>query len=1081
MTGIGLGVLGLAALATTPVLAAEPAAIVPPPLDSSVRSPGAAPAPASLSSPSAAGSSPSEAAAPLPTPVLSTPGGSVAGGGSSSPAPEPVIAASPSPAASADAGGDADAAAPPPAAAPGPAPAAAAETQPVAGPAAAVPPAEASGLPATTTPPQPGSQASPATGGNTTPPIELELRSDRQGYDAQLNRYVSSGNVSALVAGGRLLADRLEIDTDSRIIDAYGRVRFQRGQQYLQASRLRFSLLEGIGEMQDVYGVIDLDGSASDLDLTRLPSAPLPPEEPISCPPAVPAPPQWHPYPWAITAWAGQMFAANFGDTFVFKGRLRPEYLVGFGLQRRLLDAGPLALELDANLLGHRADEQPGGPYNQAAPYADTPAQSFTDATLGIGARLWLQPWLNLYFVEGVNLLSQNSNYERTFRQNYTRFLNYLAFEVEALVTPRLSAVGRIHHRSGAYGLYSGVSEGSNAYLLGLRYRWGQSPPILPSLELAPAVGCAATPPRPDQLASASLAGSAASPTAEAAAPAASTPPAHANPWSLAREQERLRQDAISRIDQRVRDVRFQQTLVLEPRRGMPAEPSETDAGSQFGGIRPSQLDNLNSETNRETVRGTISRWRLQARLLRLTPTSFSADRIAFTNDPFTPAQAWLDATDVVATLRPNGDTVIKAQRNRLRLEDRLPLALPRRIRIRRSHVESRLMAAFDKDDRDGAFVGYNIPILFGESLSLNLQPQFLVQRAIDSSTSVYPLPGQSVVSAAVTQPATSSDLFGLQAKLSGPMAGFIIDGQLEVSSFNPDHIAAGTRSWGDLRRPLELPLLGDSTWRLFGAYRYRIWNGSLGEQDVIAAYGTSLERRGEIDDWGPFSGSFYWRFGAGRYQSNLEDSQIITQLWRGGAVGSLNLSLPLWTGKPAPATPAQGLLNSPEPVVPGLSFATNLLGSLAYYGDGTNQNTITLSGGPTLTLGHFVRPFLDYTSLTITGSGTLRQGLSPFGFDRAVDLGALGVGLTQQIAGPLVFSGGIGFNVDPRSENYGDVVGSYMEFRWQRRAYEVGIFYSPYQKIGGIRLRLNDFSFTGPGRPFVPYNPVTTVLDQPF
>ncbi|MFM7269360.1 MAG: DUF3769 domain-containing protein, partial [Cyanobium sp.] len=112
----------------------------------------------------------------------------------------------------------------------------------------------------------------------------------------------------------------------------------------------------------------------------------------------------------------------------------------------------------------------PGGGFNQSVPYANTPGQSFAEGTLGLGARFWVRPWLSLYFVEGVSLLSEASNYEKTFRQNYSTFLNYLAFEVEALVSPRVSAIGRIHHRSGAYGTYSGVSEGSNGYLLGLRY-----------------------------------------------------------------------------------------------------------------------------------------------------------------------------------------------------------------------------------------------------------------------------------------------------------------------------------------------------------------------------------------------------------------------------------------------------------------------------------------------------------------------------------------------------------------------------------------------------------------------------------
>jgi hypothetical protein len=167
--------------------------------------------------------------------------------------------------------------------------------------------------------------------------------------------------------------------------------------------------------------------------------------------------------------------------------------------------------------------------------------------------------------------------------------------------------------------------------------------------------------------------------------------------------------------------------------------------------------------------------------------------------------------------------------------------------------------------------------------------------------------------------------------------------------------------------------------------------------------------------------------------------------------------------------------------VVPGLALEMNLQGTLAFYGNGTRQNTLSISGGPTLTLGHFVKPFLDYTKLTITGGGTLRQGESPFSFDRAIDLGTLGIGLTQQIVGPLVFSGGVGFNVDGKSGNYGEITGSYLEVRWQRRSFDVGVFYSPYDGLGGVRVRLNDFNFKGPGVPFVPYTPSQQQLMRPF
>ncbi len=83
-----------------------------------------------------------------------------------------------------------------------------------------------------------------------------------------------------------------------------------------------------------------------------------------------------------------------------------------------------------------------------------------------------------------------------------------------------------------------------------------------------------------------------------------------------------------------------------------------------------------------------------------------------------------------------------------------------------------------------------------------------------------------------------------------------------------------------------------------------------------------------------------------------------------------------------------------------------------------------------------------------------------------------MGVGLKQQLFGPLLISGAIGFNVDPNSGYYGDITGSYAELIWQRRGYEFAIYYSPYEQVGGIRIRLNDFNYQGTGLPFVPYTP---------
>jgi hypothetical protein len=1004
-----------------------------------------------------------------------------------------------------------------------------------------VSPAIAGDRPATSAGAEDGSALIEATPGQK-PPITIELSADHQGYDLLADRFVAVGNVKVLLAGGRLLADRLEYESATRTVYASGRVRFQRGKQYLQASRLRYSLLENSGEVEEVYGVLDFDSAALDLNPAKRPTAALlplshwpdvgaafqaapafstsalpaakteatadallskplssetavavppgsaealpdedwrmppvaltPAAQTMACPPPLPAIPDWHPHPWSASMWGGQMIDANFGDTFLFKGRLRPEYLGGVGLNKRLVQAGPFALEFDSNALLHQATEQEGGPFNQDVPNNNTGAQTFGEFTWSFGVRAWLQPWLNLAFFEGVSLNSEFSNYEKTFRENYATFLNYLGFEVEALIQPQWSLVGRIHHRSGAYGTYSSVNEGSNAYLMGMRYRFGSSPAPSFRVAMTPPNGCSGgdqPQPKPlsEQLNQVAM-GSSRQALATAAAPAAPSstlPPA---------EQELLRREALSAVvDQRVEGLQYKGSLRLQRQAGGNSNDESVGARQvKYGDVRPWQLQPLTQRNNRQLVSGTISRWRMQANRLTVTPQGWEADRVAFSNDPYTPAQSWVDASGVVAHQEPNGDLVIEAKRNQLILEDRLPIPLKNNQRFEKEReVQNRWSIAVDSEDRDGLYLSYEMkPIEIGQRGSLQLEPQFMVRRALDGVTSSYVLPGQPIGDSPSSQPARIGDLFGLLARFDTRVLGVDVEVTGDFSTLDPSNFANGTRSWGDIRRSFKLPGIGRITARGFAAYRYRVWNGSLGEQDVYSAIGGSLEQARQLPNLGAISNVIYWRAGVGNFQGAEFETTNLTDLWRASAYASINSSLPLWTGTPhTPVTEASSRF-TPKPVVPGLSLESNISMDLAYYSDGFSQQAFSVSGGPTLTLGHLQKNVLDYTQVSVTGGGTLLQGSSPFSFDRIVDLSTLGVGLTQQLIGPLMFSGGVGLNVDPNSPFFGDVVDSYVELRWQRRAYEVGLFYSPYQGIGGVRVKLNDFKFSGTGLPFVPY-----------
>ena len=224
-------------------------------------------------------------------------------------------------------------------------------------------------------------------------PASLNVRADRQYTDILSKATIAEGNVSVRLGNAELHADRIEFDAAYRTLYARGAVRFRRGKQFFQASSFRYNLVQNEGQLNDVYGVIDLEEPLTN-PLTTPRTASAPPESPtpasrddmptVACPPLLPPVPDWHPQPWAVTAWGGQMIDAAFGDTFLFNGRMRPEAVLGVGVQKRIMRAGPLAVELEADLFSHIAKQQQGGEFNQSMPYADLPAQSFGEGVLGI-------------------------------------------------------------------------------------------------------------------------------------------------------------------------------------------------------------------------------------------------------------------------------------------------------------------------------------------------------------------------------------------------------------------------------------------------------------------------------------------------------------------------------------------------------------------------------------------------------------------------------------------------------------------------------------------------------------------------
>ncbi len=754
----------------------------------------------------------------------------------------------------------------------------------------------------------------------------LLLAADRQSVDGQLGKLIAEGRVQARFDGWVLYADRVEVLEATRTVYASGRIRLIRGDQTLQAGRLRYSELEGSGELEDVYGVIDQEVLDRQLSADS----------------------------------AAAAAAESSTDT----------------------------------------GAEPGVDVDSVAADAVAPETMAVDSGPDFACPE----------------LSRDPR-RRTLAE---------------LVPPRLVALPTLPAPAGCPGAES-----------------SPRPRGLRELLTDVAMG---TPPGsgPDEL------------RAEDA---------------LSDDGEPIEDGPDGReIRQRVSDVRLRQSLDASVRFDLVAvveSDPETTGGNPAG---PSVLRRPKPE------QGRLNRLRFQASTVRVSGNRWSAREIAFTNDPFTPARSWLIGYGVEARLAENGVTRIRAQRTRILLSNRLSVPGINNTTI--GEEGTQVYVGADRRDRDGLYLGYNLPTLpLGRKGTLDLQPQFMLQRAIEGRTDSYTKPGGSLAGPRVNQDLGVGDLFGLVGALETPVDRFRLRAKADLSTLNPDNFEAGSRATAVLSTPVGLPGHDSAQLGAFASYREQILNGSLGRQTVVHSYGGQLEgslmlnRPAEadpIDRNGPTPSlapvRIDWSAISGSYRAELFDSDTLDTQWRTRLSAIVRSSLQLWE---APLDPERrdlpALRYSAVPIRPGLALDFGVVGTSAFYQSGDQQNTLTLFGGPAVTLGRFREPWFDYTQLELLVGGTLRDGLSPFSFDRAVDLRTLSFRASQQLYGPLVLEAGATVNIDDRSRFYGDISYSYVELKLLQRSYELGVFYSPYDGTGGIRVKLNDFSFGGSGTPFVP------------
>lgn len=440
-----------------------------------------------------------------------------------------------------------------------------------------------------------------------------------------------------------------------------------------------------------------------------------------------------------------------------------------------------------------------------------------------------------------------------------------------------------------------------------------------------------------------------------------------------------------------------------------------------------------------DTSEGQVRRLGFIADRLILDGDTWTAENLRVTNDPFTPPE--LELITSKATLTP-----ISPTQNRLDLESprivfdqgfSLPLPV-NSITLDRFQRFAPALVGFDRRDRDGVFYQQSFDVITQPNLSFQLSPQLLLQRAFSSQNGF-----------------SGFDIIGVVATLNGAFDdGSSLSARASFSGLDFSRIDSLLR----FNATYQLPVFGNHTLLSQYAFRDRVFNGSLGFQDVNNILGTTLLSPNYV--LGDSNISLSYQLSAQLVGAVRDDVQPTTvgSLVRLQSAALLSRTFPLWRGESLPAEKETGLRFSPKPVVPRLDAYLSAQGVNSFYSNGANQAVLYGTVGLAAEVGHFAKDFLDYTGLSLSYTQAFSSGKSPFLFDRVADNRSLTAGIVQQIYGPIRLGIQQSWSLDS-----GNLFDSVYSLEYARRTYSVLVRYNPNQGLGEFLIRISDFNWTRP------------------
>ena len=163
---------------------------------------------------------------------------------------------------------------------------------------------------------------------------------------------------------------------------------------------------------------------------------------------------------WALTLYGSRLTADNLGETLTFKAKYEDSYLVVLSVSKSVLSFRELIdIEIEGQAVKHFGDqnhwEVNGLSVIRWLPF---PWDVFIDTSIAAGA--------------GLSYATETPQIEAIGVDHTPKLLGYLMLEFAFSLpnSPKYLFVARVHHRSGADGLFDGRLDASNAIGCGIRY-----------------------------------------------------------------------------------------------------------------------------------------------------------------------------------------------------------------------------------------------------------------------------------------------------------------------------------------------------------------------------------------------------------------------------------------------------------------------------------------------------------------------------------------------------------------------------------------------------------------------------------